>query len=393
MTKLHADASPSSSNIWINCPASVTKARGRQRLPTPYTREGTAAHQLAELRLRGKKIKGVTSVLVDNEDVPVTPEMLDAVDIYVSYVEKLMKRGYSQVETRVDLGYADEDISGTSDFFNVWAANFLVENADFKYGQGYVVDPGSSQNRIYGLGVLNHLGPFADIRMVRLTIVQPRTDERNPIKSVDLDVNELISWELDVLKPAVARLAANDPTETPGDHCRWCVRAGECHALAALAQANAQVAFGDIPPDPTGMTNDELGGLLGHAQMVVDWFKKLQAEASQRIDKGQHVPGWKLVPIAARRKWSRPDVAINELVEVHGLPEEEIVRIETIGTVEKVMKRYRVRPDVLDPFTIKESSGSTLVSEKDKRPAIDNSAQNVFGNSLMSITSSMSERN
>jgi len=377
VTKLHADASPSSSNIWINCPASVTKARGRQRLPTPYTREGTAAHELAELRLRGKKIKGVTSVFVDNEAVPVTPEMLDAVDVYVSYVNEMRKRGPVHIETRVDLGYHHENISGTSDAFIFSPKEALIENADFKYGQGYAVDPGSSQNRIYGLGVLNHVGPFVDT--VRLTIVQPRTDELNPVKSIDLPVDELIAWERDTLIPAVDRLAANDPTETPGDHCRWCVRAGECHALAALAQANAQVAFGEVPPDPMGMTNDELGALLEHATMISSWMEKLRSEASQRIDKGQYVPGWKLVPKRASRKWADPDGAIADLVEIHGIPEDDITRIETIGVVEKVMKRHKVKPNVIDPFTIKESSGSTLVSEKDGRPAIDNSAQTVFG--------------
>ena len=55
-TKKHADASPSSSSIWLNCPASVTKARGRVRKPTIYTQEGSAAHIAAEMMLKNMKL-------------------------------------------------------------------------------------------------------------------------------------------------------------------------------------------------------------------------------------------------------------------------------------------------------------------------------------------------
>ena len=76
--KLHADASPSSSSIWLNCPASVTKARGRVRKPTVYTTEGTAAHVAAELSLKGDDIP--VTLTIDGQPVAVTEEMLDAVD-------------------------------------------------------------------------------------------------------------------------------------------------------------------------------------------------------------------------------------------------------------------------------------------------------------------------
>ena len=68
---------------------------------------------------------------------------------------------------------------------------------------------------------------FADIVSVGLVIVQPRA-EGDPIKESYLTVQKLLDWEQEVLKPAVARLIADDQTEIPGEHCRWCVRAGEC---------------------------------------------------------------------------------------------------------------------------------------------------------------------
>lgn len=370
MTKLHADASPSASHQWLNCPASVTLARGRVREATTYTREGTAAHRVAEIMLTGnKKIPG--TMLVDGEKITVTPEMIDAAGEYVKYVKAMP--GLLMVETRVKVTVDGEDLFGTADAIVYDGPRLDV--VDFKYGQGVSVSADSPQLRIYALGALEEVGPFTDISEVGMTVVQPRN---GGINSVDMNVTELADWERVTLTPAVERLAAGDTTETPGDWCRWCVRAGECKALAALAQTNAKVAFGDTPPDPGGMADDELGVILDYAQMISDWITKVRAEASQRIDHGSYIPGWKLVPKRAARKWEDPTGAISELMK-RGIDPMEIMRIETIGTVEKVMKRAKVKASTIDPFTIKQSSGTTLVSEKDGRPAVDNSAQNVFG--------------
>jgi hypothetical protein len=307
--------------------------------------------------------------------VPVTEEMLDAVEVYAKHVEKL--NGEKHVEQRVYIEHSGEQLFGTSDTFVVNVAEQWVEVVDFKYGQGVLVHPDSSQLKIYGLGALNQIGPFEDIRVIDLTVVQPRADLANPVRTASFKVSELADWEHRILIPALDRIAAGDQTETPGDHCKWCVRAGECQALAELAMSNARTAFGEIPPDPKGMTNDEMGVLLDHAQMISDWVGKVRNEAMTRAEKGTYIPGWKLVAKRAVRKWSDPNGAVTELMRL-GVDAMAIMRVETIGAVETAMKRAKIQPKVLDRFTIKASSGSTLVSEKDGRPAIDNSAQNIF---------------
>lgn len=377
MTKLHADASPSSSGIWIACPASVTKARGRQRVPTIYTLEGSVAHAVAEERLNaGKKYKWPGIYEMDGQLIDVTEEMKEAIEVYAKHVEKL--KAVKRYEQKVSIDYEGEALFGTADTVAVNGPEGWVEVVDFKYGQGVRVSADSSQLKIYGLGVLNNLGPFEDIRTIDLTVVQPRIDPDNPTNTVSLRISEIEKWGHDILTPALDRLAAGDLTETTGDHCRWCVRAGECQALADLAMTNAQTAFGAIPPAPASMTDDELGLLLDHAQMIVDWVSKVKAEATGRIEKGSYVPGWKLVAKRAMRRWAKPSEAITHLMQ-RGVDPMSIMRIETIGNVEAAMKRNRVPLKTLDQFTAKESSGSTLVSEKDGRPAVDNSVQNVFG--------------
>jgi hypothetical protein len=369
----HADASPSGSSTWIVCAAAVTQARGKVRKSTPFTREGSAAHQLAEAVLKGEPApsRGML-ITIEGEAIEVTAEMEDAVSTYVAVCEADSDAEAEGVEVRVHLNYEGEDIFGTCDRYSFKTPVLKVK--DFKYGQGVPVSPNSSQLKIYALGVINELGPFADIEQIELTICQPRNGGTT---THTLSYAELIEWETTVLLPAVARLAANDPTEVAGDHCRWCVRAGECRAFAALATSKAKVAFGTIPPDPTTLTDQELGEILEHAETISAWVTKVRAEVSARIDNGAKVPGWKLVAKRAVRKFADEVGALSTILQ-RGVPWDEITRIETLGTVEKVLKKHGVKPDVLDPYLVKESSGSTLVPEDSPREAIATDAKTVF---------------
>jgi hypothetical protein len=372
----HADASPSSSNIWINCPASVTKARGKVRKSTVYTREGSAAHEIAEERLYiGVGFLYPDVWVIEGETITVTPEMCEVIELYARTVEDL--KGQKHYEKRVQIDHGDEPLFGTADAYVIDPKMGRVDVVDLKYGQGVQVSPDSSQLKIYGLGVLNAIGPFEDIRTIGLTVVQPRANPEFPIRSADFPVSELETWATETLHPALDRISAGDQTETPGDHCRWCVRAGECEALASLAMSNARAAFPAIPPEPKTLDNDELGVLLDHVQMISDWIGKVRAEAMNRAEAGAYIPGWKMVAKRAVRRWQDPTGAFIELQSL-GLDALAIMRIETIGNVETAMKRAKVPLTKLDAFTVKVSSGSTLVSEKDGRPAIDNSAHGAF---------------
>ena len=195
-------------------------------------------------------------MLVEGEVIDITPEMMDAAKEYADYVKSLP--GIPMIETTVRVDIDGEDLFGTADA--IVADGSRMEIVDFKYGQGVGVSADSSQLRIYALGALEEVGPFNSISEVGLTIVQPRS---GGIKTVNIPVSELTNWEAVVLIPAAQRLAAGDTTETPGDHCRWCVRAGECEALAALAMSNAKVAFGDSASRPDRHDRRGAGGNPG----------------------------------------------------------------------------------------------------------------------------------
>jgi uncharacterized protein DUF2800 len=375
MGNTHADASPSSASIWLKCPASVTLARGKKRLPSPYTREGTAAHEAAERIIHG--LPAPTEVTVDGEAIQIDEEMLDHVEVYTKYVDELRKRTkWFAVETQIKLLDLPEPLFGTADAMAYDYFNQTLEVVDLKYGKGVsVAVENNPQLKIYGLGGLR---TFKDrVKFVKLTVVQPRTTGPG-VQSVTLGVGELWLWQADTLEPALQRIADNDSTETPGPHCRWCVRAGECKALAAMAQMEARTAFADDPAKlVAGLSNADLSQALDKAELVVAWVNLIRAEASQRADKGETIPHWKLVPKRAMRKWTDDNAALATL-NIAGIPLHEVVKIVSVAAAERAMKTHKKDMKPLLPLITKESSGTTLVRDDDSRDGVDMSAKGVF---------------
>ena len=366
----HADASPSSASIWLNCPASVTRARGRVRRATQYTREGTAAHEVAERLVHGLDIPD--EIEVEGETVPIDESMVEAVEVYVDYVDLLRKRStHFFTETKVSVAGLPEPLFGTADTvgFNVHASPSIVEIVDLKFGKGVAVDAkDNAQLKIYGIGAVERLhaqGLVAD--RVKLTIVQPRISGKPAVDSVELAAGDLLMWGIEELFPAAQRVARGDETEIPGAHCRWCVRAGECRAFAAMTHELAVRAF---DPDPAmevrGLNNDELAAFLDKADLVSAWTILVRAEAAHRADQGGKIPGWKLVPKRALRKWVDENQAMNALA-VREVPMTDVVKLVSPAAVERVLKSCKLDVKILDPYVVKQSSGTTLVRDSDKR--------------------------
>jgi hypothetical protein len=379
----HADASPSSASIWINCAASVTKARGKRRLPTVYTTEGTVAHHVAELLIHG--LPAPASVEADGTTVEVDDLMLEAVERYVAYAEELKRTSdifLTEQLVAIDIPGTTESIYGTADIIAYRRDQRRIEVVDLKFGRGVEVNVnGNPQLLLYGLGALAHfrLTQSDPVEGVVLCIVQPRVGTGGENHEYHT-VASLLKWRDEVLGPAVERIDLGDQTETVGPHCRWCVRAGECRSLAATRLSDARAVFAPVadPPLPVSLTDDELAVILDHAWQIEAWLEKIRAEASRRIDHGQAIPGWKLVAKRAMEKWVDADGALAEMHERFPGLVSEMVKLVTPAAVKRVLKADGHSPDVIAGLTTKESSGTTLARDDDSRPAVGTDAKSVF---------------
>jgi hypothetical protein len=127
----------------------------------------------------------------------------------------------------------------------------------------------------------------------------------------------------------------------------------------------------------TSLTNDDLAEILDKAELVQAWINQVQAEASQRLDRGQTVPGWKLVAKRGMEKWIDADEALadvnNMFPHVDGL-----LKLRTPTQVKKTLKAAKEDPGSVAAYITKESSGTTLARDEDPRPGVKTDAKSVF---------------
>jgi hypothetical protein len=230
--------------MWLACPASVTMTKDVVRPSSRYAREGTAAHQVAEMTLKGD-IFLPDKVTVEGDEYIVSPGMCRALNPYIDHVQSLQALPHAQwvLEKRIVVPYTDNMVWGTLDC-GVYAGGLHV--VDLKFGKGHVVDPEGPQLKFYALGLAGLFNEKRPRTKVILTICQPRVGD-SPLRSYETTLGDLQDWRNHDVSYALAKIQGGDTTENAGAHCRWCVRKTECKAFARKHQGHASAAFDDAP--------------------------------------------------------------------------------------------------------------------------------------------------
>ncbi len=238
----HAACSPSSASMWLTCPASVTLTRDVVRPSSKYAREGTAAHAVAEMNIRGD-IFLPDKITVEGDEYVVSPGMCRALNPYVTHVQQLRALPHAKtvLEQRIVVPHTYNMVWGTLDC-GVYAGGIHV--VDLKFGKGHVVDPDGPQLKFYALGLAGLFDEKRSRTKVTLTICQPRVGGE-PLRSHETTLGELQDWRNHDVIYALSKIKGGDQTEVAGAHCRWCVRKTECKAFAQKHQGHAASAFDD----------------------------------------------------------------------------------------------------------------------------------------------------
>jgi hypothetical protein len=110
-----------------------------------------------------------------------------------------------------------------------------------------------------------------------------------------------------------------------------------------------------------------LGTYLANADILEDWIKDLRALAHQIMDSGAPVPGYKLVAKRGTRQWTDANKAVNFLGGANIDPWKLREVISPAQAEKELKKRKMTLPDDL---VVSVSSGTTLASADDPRPAV-----------------------
>lgn len=384
--KVHSELGASVANRWMNCPGSVRLIRtlpaSETNTTSEYAEEGTRAHAVAELALTlAKDASAFLGETVEGGEV--NEEMVEAVNVFIDHVLGVIGGPFGDgvqfwVERKFDLDALNppEPMFGTADFVAYAPQARRLFVSDLKYGKGVVVEvKGNKQLRFYGLGSLLSIDlatmPVDD---VAITIVQPRALHPDGfVRSEVLTVSELMEFAVELLD-AARKTQEPDAPLVAGDWCRFCPAAGVCPARRdyALAVAQQEFALAEefVPPPPDTIPIEELAAMAKKFYILRDWMNASEAAIRARLERGDDVPGFKLVAKRPVRRWIDED-KVEEVLKQEGYETEEIYTLElkSPAQVEKLLKKKKFG-QTLGSLVKKESSGYNVAPDTDPRPAL-----------------------
>lgn len=370
----HAMLSASGAHRWLHCPPSAKLEDDAEDTAGATAEEGTAAHALAEHKLR--------RALKQRSNRPTSPyeddAMGDYTDAYVTYVlekyeaaKQVSPDADILIEQRLDFSHLVPGGFGTGDCVIVADGHMTV--IDFKYGAGVLVDAWNNpQMQLYALGALAEFDMLYDITEVEMVIYQPRRDN---ISEWTQKVTELTEWGETIVKPTAELAATGGGEMKAGDWCGFCKLK---HTCRARAKANLEIAQWEFE-DPVELTDAEIAEALALIPQAKAWMNDLEKYANAKaIDEGKQWPGFKLVAGRSIRKYTDPE-AVAAAAEAAGYTDIFDRKLIGITAMEKLMGKQTFT-DVLGALVHKPEGKPTLVPESDRRPAVkSHSAADDFG--------------
>ena len=267
------------------------------------------------------------------------------------------------IEKRVDFSPWVPEGFGTGDVILI--SGDRLEIVDLKGGKGVKVSAEDNpQMRLYALGAINNFGLLYDIDSVLMTIVQPRLDN---ISTDEMQVDELLEWAANVVKPKAELAFKGEGEFVPGEHCRFCKVKANCRARA---EENLKLACMDFQKPPL-LTDDEIVEVLTTIDQLMSWAKDVQEFAlAKAMNENKQWPGMKLVEGRGSRKYSDEN-AVVEALAAAGYNGDVIYKksLNTITALEKELGKKAFQ-ELLGSLITKAPGKIKLVPEEDKRPEI-----------------------
>ncbi len=344
----------------INCPASVALCAKMPPKPSnEHADRGTLLHNvIAELLEFDKKPEQCLGAKYN--DQVLTQELLDEKIIpALAALDEIDpdKRMEYMVETRVGFGDFLPDVFGSTDLLGRRDNRAFV--IDWKFGDGVVVDAVENpQLLFYAAAAIRTEAAkwvFEGADEIECIIVQPPM-----IRRWVTTFERVREFEQELLY-AVRLSSWPEPPMQTGDHCRWCAAKPICPQMTGAVERALKLQLVNLPAE-------QISQQLQQADAIEDYLRDLRALASQMLENGQPVPGYKLVAKRATRQWV-DEAKIEAWVDANNIKDAyEPVKIKSPAQLEKTLKKAKI--EFPAEMVVAISSGDTLAPDSDPRPAV-----------------------
>lgn len=361
----HAILSASSSHRWLSCTPSARLELEFEDQTSEAAKEGTAAHELCEYKLK-RALKKRAERPVSEYD---SEEMENCTDDYVSYVIEKLEAAKQfcndpivLIEQHLDFSCYVPEGFGTGDCIIVSDDHLHI--IDFKYGMGVLVEAEHNpQMMLYALGALGIYDSLYDIEKVSMTIFQPRRDN---VSTWEISRRDLVSWAETELKTKAALAFAGEGEYVPGEWCRFCKASIRCRARA---EENLKLAGKEFILPPI-LSDEEVEEVLGKLPDLIKWANELSAYATDAaINHGKKWNGFKLVEGRSNRKYKDEEL-VAEAAKKEGYKDIYRYSLIPLTEMQKLMGKTKFE-EILGDLIYKPPGKLSLVPISDKRPEVN----------------------
>jgi CRISPR/Cas system-associated exonuclease Cas4 (RecB family) len=373
----HSVLAPSSKE-WIYCGFAAKFLANKESEPNEASEFGTECHTLAEAYIR----KSLNLIDYDSQEEMTIDELKSSLQHYDDEMERLAT-GYANfvvstvsyeekrtgvkpavfVEQLLEMDYAP-DTHGTADTIIISGDTLTV--IDNKTGRikvdvkdeetGYL----NSQLAIYGLYAFKLFEKVYPIRKIRLVIYQERIGN---ISEVTLDKDELLEWEVFVLRPAAYEAQRENPRAVSGSHCKYCPGRNVCRQRAEDAMKIA-----DEVKRANLMTDAEIEELLPELDLLIAYAEDIKAYALKKaIENGKKWKGYKLVESVTRRKIV-DETVVGDILTVLGYDPYQ-KKLKSITDLQKLVGKT-LFDELIGEYVVKPKGQPVLAPESDARDEI-----------------------
>lgn len=373
MSNKHYKYGSSTAERTINCPAWATLSADIPRGPaSAAAEEGTAMHSIYEDCLNdglkypedfiGKVINGIKITEAMAEKVTTA---LEATDIFIDEYGLFYKTEYTMEHSPV--------VGGTIDFLGWNKEHNVVCLTDLKTGDGYLVNAKNNSQLLFGAALaiqdkdLKLYEWVTAATKIILVIVQPSDRRDDPVDYWETDLLTVTQfWDSFI---EAVRLGENGGVPNSGRWCKFCAAQATCPEKTGVAQAALRL-------NVNSKERETLNAALQIVDEVEDWVRAVRKLAHEQMELGVKFDGWKLVPKRATRQWGdeyavesfcldNPDVYTK--IQQEELYEHKFL---SVAKLEKLFSAKGIDKGSLEDYIVKQSSGTTMAHEDDKRDAV-----------------------